>query len=102
MADTRGYDDQFPSPTFLFSHAVTSSNHVAQEKKYWLESVSLLLEVNFLQKKQKNNDSKLQTFLHHINEFLKNIVEEILKNLQFFSTYLLTHFPSLTCSSSTG
>ena len=32
MADTRGYDDQFPSTTFLFSHAVTSSNHVAQEK----------------------------------------------------------------------
>ena len=27
-----GYDSQFPSPTILFSHAVTSSNHVAQEK----------------------------------------------------------------------
>ena len=28
-----GYDDsQFPFPTFLFSYAVTSSNHVAQEK----------------------------------------------------------------------
>ena len=32
MADTKGYDDQFSSPTFLFSHAVTASNHVAQEK----------------------------------------------------------------------
>ena len=27
-----GYDNQFASPTFLFSHAVTSSKHVAQEK----------------------------------------------------------------------
>ena len=40
-------------------------------------------------------------FLHYINEFLKNFVEEILKNLQFFSTYLFTHFPSHKCSSST-
>ena len=40
-------------------------------------------------------------FFTRINEFLKNIVEEILKNLQIFSTYLLTHFPSHTCSSST-
>ena len=32
MADTRGYDDQFLFPTFLFSHAVTSSKVVAQEK----------------------------------------------------------------------
>ena len=61
----------FPSPTFLFSHAVTSSNHVAEEKNYWLESVSFLLEVNFL---QKNNYSKLhRLFLHHINE-LKQIL----------------------------
>ena len=29
---TMGCASQFPSPTFLFSHAVTSSNHVAQEK----------------------------------------------------------------------
>ena len=27
-----GYDNQFPSPTFLFSHAMTSSKGVAQEK----------------------------------------------------------------------
>ena len=40
--------------------------------------------------------SSIGFFLHHINEFFKNIVEEILKNLQFFSTYLLTHFPSHT------
>ena len=44
--------------------------------------------------------SSIAFFLHHINNFFKNIVEEILKNLQYFSTYLLTHFPSHTCSSS--
>ena len=32
--------------------------------------------------------SSIGFYLHHIDEFLKNIVEEILKNLQFFSTYL--------------
>ena len=64
-------------------------------KNYWLESVAFLLKSIFY---KKNNDSKLHMlFLHHINDFKKNIVEEILKNLQFFSTYLLTHFPSHTC-----
>ena len=29
---TLGYDNQFPSPTFLLGHAVRSSKDVAQEK----------------------------------------------------------------------
>ena len=45
-----GCASQFPSPTFLFSHAVTSSNHVAQEKIISWNQFFFLLEVNFQQK----------------------------------------------------
>ena len=45
--------------------------------------------------------SSIGFFYTILRNFKNNIVEEILKNLQFFSTYLLTHFPSHTCSSST-
>ena len=41
---------QFPSPTFLFSHAVPSSNHAAQEKINGWNQFFFLLEVNFQQK----------------------------------------------------
>ena len=76
-----GYDDQFPSPTLLFSHAATSSKGVCSPgKNYWLESVSFLLEVNFLQKTMIQSSIGFLLILMN----LKNIVEEILKNLQFF------------------
>ena len=66
-----------PYPTFLFSHTVTSSKRVAQEK--------IITWNRFLRSKfsTENNDSKLHRLSsHHIlYEFLKDIVEGILKNI---------------------